>query len=195
MTQFNDQTSLLSFLKSRKSASAKAMSGPGPSSDHVQEILQIATRVPDHGKLAPWRFVVFQDEARLAIGKYFGARWAELHPEHSAESVAFQSGLFARAPVVIVVVSKAAQHVKIPIWEQQLSAGAVCYNIVLAAAALGFDAQWQSDWVAYDSGCKKKMGLAEHEAVAGVMYIGTSSVELEERPRPDLNSLTTFWTA
>jgi nitroreductase len=194
MTHLNDRSSLLAFLKTRKSASAKAMGGPGPSAAQLHEILHMAVRVPDHGKLNPWRFVVFEGEARLAVGAKFAARFAVLHPEFPPDSIAFQHGLFARAPVVVAVVSTAAKHVKIPIWEQQLSSAAVCFNMVLAAQALGFDAQWQSDWVAYDERAKAAMGIAVHENVAGIIYIGTSTVPLEDRPRPDVLSLVTHWT-
>jgi nitroreductase len=195
MTKLNDTSSILAFLKSRKSASAKAMTEPGPTAEQLEQILDIAVRVPDHGKLAPWRFVIFEGEARAAVGQEFLNVWAIRHPEHSADSRAFQAGLFLRAPLVVAVVSTAAAHPKIPVWEQQMSAAAVCYNIVLAATAMGFAAQWQSDWVAYDDGAKAAMGIAETEAVAGLIYLGQSTVELEDRPRPDAKDLTTRWTA
>jgi nitroreductase len=195
MMTLNDQSSLLAFLKSRKSASAKSMGGPGPSAAQLEEILQVAVRVPDHGKLNPWRVIVFEGAARGEVGKLFATRWAELHPEHGEESLAFQQGLFMRAPLVIAVVSTAAVHAKIPVWEQQMSSAAVCYNIVLAAQALGFDAQWQTDWVAYDAGAKEAMGIAVAENVSGVIYIGTSTVALEDRPRPDVSALVTKWVA
>jgi nitroreductase len=193
MTQLNDTQSVLAFLKSRKSASAKAMSGPGPSRDQLNEILEIAVRVPDHGKLAPWRFVLFEGEARGKIGEEFAKIWAAKNPSHGAESLAFQAGLFERAPLVLVVVSTAAMHGKIPVWEQQMSAAAVSYNVVLAATAMGFAAQWQSDWVAYDASAKQAMGLQESELVAGLIYMGTSTVPLEDRPRPDAQALLKVW--
>jgi nitroreductase len=195
MTQLNNTTSVLAFLKSRKSASAKAMSGPGPSRAQIDEILDIAVRVPDHGKLAPWRFVLFEGEARAKVGEGFARIWAANNPTHGADSITFQEGLFMRAPLVLAVVSTAATHVKIPMWEQQLSSAAVCYNVVLAATALGFAAQWQSDWVAYDQSAKHVMGISVTEQVAGLIYIGTSTVPLEDRPRPDSQSLLTVWGA
>lgn len=195
MTTFNDRSSLLAFLKSRKSASAKAMTGPGPDAGTLADMLQLAVRVPDHGKLSPWRFIVFEGEAREKIGAAFAKRFAELHPDYPADSVAFQKQLFMRAPVVVAVVSTAAEHVKIPVWEQVMSSAAVCFNLVLAAQAHGFDAQWQSDWVAYDAGAKTAMGLGPHEKVSGIIYVGTSSVPLEDRPRPDAKTLTTHWGA
>jgi nitroreductase len=190
---FNDQSSLLSFLKSRKSASAKAMGGPGPSAAQIAEILQVSVRVPDHGKLNPWRFIVFEGEARGKVGAEFAAIWAKAYPEHGEGVLAFQRGFLERAPVVIAVVSTAAPHAKIPVWEQQLSAAAVCFTMELAAQALGFDVQWMTDWVSYDAAAKTAMGVAATEQVAGLIFIGKSTVPLEDRPRPDAASLTTFW--
>jgi nitroreductase len=192
--KFNDLSSVIRFLQSRKSASAKAMEEPGPARDVIGRLLQMAVRVPDHGKLAPWRFIVFDGVARNAVGEAFAKRWAAAHPEHGADSLAFQRGLFLRAPVVIAVVSTATPHVKIPVWEQQMSAGAVCFNLELSAAAHGFDVQWQTDWVAYDEAAKAAMGLEEGENIAGLVYIGTSTVALEDRPRPDAAALTTYWS-
>lgn len=193
MTKLNDQSSLLGFLKTRKSASAKAMGGPGPDASQLGDMLSIAVRVPDHGKLNPWRFVVFEGGARAGVGDLFAKRFAELHPDYQADSIEYQKGLFTRAPVVVAVVSTAAEHIKIPVWEQVMSSAAVCFNLVLAAQAHGFDAQWQSDWVAYDDGAKAAMGIAPQEKVSGLIYIGTSSVPLEDRPRPDAAALTIHW--
>jgi nitroreductase len=193
MPKLNDQSSVLNFLKTRKSGSAKGMGEPGPDPEQIAEILGIAVRVPDHGKLAPWRFVLFEGGQRAEIGKAFAGRWGVLHPDHGEESLAFQRGLFLRAPVVIAVVSTAAPHTKIPEWEQLLSSAAVCYNMVLAATAMGFDAQWQTDWVAYDAGAREAMGLKAAERIAGIVYIGTTTMPLEERPRPDPRTLLTRW--
>jgi nitroreductase len=189
----NDTSSVLTYLATRKSGSAKAMGPPGPSPDQLRQILDIAVRVPDHGKLTPWRFVLFEGDARAAIGDAFSARWAELNPTHGAETLSFQRGLFMRAPTIVTVVSTAAAHAKIPVWEQQLSAAAVCYNIVLAAGAMALHAQWQTDWVAYDSVSKAAMGIGETETVAGIIYIGTATAPLEDRPRPDVSKLITVW--
>jgi nitroreductase len=193
MTTLNDLTSPLAFLKTRKSGSAKALGLPGPNPAQISEILDIAVRVPDHGKLNPWRFVLFEGAARADIGNAFAARWKALHPDHGEDSIAFQRGLFARAPVVIVVVSTAAPHAKIPEWEQLMSSAAVCYNMVLAATAMGFDAQWQTDWVAYDSEAMAAIGLKGTERVPGIIYVGTTIVALEDRPRPDPQPLLTRW--
>ncbi|WP_119268625.1 nitroreductase family protein [Taklimakanibacter deserti] len=193
MTRLNDTSSALSLLKTRKSASVKAMAEPGPTPEQLKTILEIAVRVPDHGKLTPWRLVLFEGEARRKFGEVMKARWQELHPDHGAESLSFQAGLFLRAPTVLVVVSKAGPHVKIPEWEQLLSAGALTQNILLAASALGVGAQWNTDWIAYDSKIMKAMGLSETEKIVGIVYFGTPAAALEDRPRPDPESLITRW--
>ena len=171
------------------------MGGPGPGAAQIAEILEIAVRAPDHGKLAPWRFVLFEGEGRAKIGAAFAKRWQELHPDHGEDSLAFQRGLFLRAPLVIAVVSRAAPHVKIPEFEQLMSSAAVACNIGLAASAMGFHSQWQSDWVAYDKGAQAAMGLSPAERITGLIYIGTSTAPLEDRPRPDAAALTTRWGA
>lgn len=167
------------------------MGEPGPTPAQMSEILNIAARVPDHGKLAPWRFILIEGDARARIGEGLAQIWAKNNSTHGAEMLAFVRGMLLRAPTILVVVSTAAVHGKIPVWEQQLSSGAVCYSAVLAAQALGFDAQWQSDWVAYDPAALALMGVNAHEKVAGLIYIGTSTVSLEDRPRPDVSQLLT----
>jgi nitroreductase len=189
----NDTSSVLNLLRTRKSASAKAMTEPGPTAAQLSEILDIAVRVPDHGKLAPWRFILWEGDARKDFGEVMKARWHELHPEHGAESLDFVKGMFLRAPAVLAVVSSAAVHPKIPVWEQQLSAGAVCMNILTAATALGLGCQWNSDWIAYDGEIARAMGLKPHEKVAGLIYLGTPAAPLEDRPRPDASALLTRW--
>jgi nitroreductase len=191
----NDTSSVLSLLRTRKSASAKAMTEPGPSAAQIAEILALATRVPDHGKLAPWRFILWEGAARRDFGAVMRKRWQALHPEHGEDSLAFVAGLFMRAPAVLAVVSTAAEHPKIPVWEQQLSAGAVCMNILTAATALGLGSQWNSDWVAYDTEMARAMGLKPHEKIAGLIYLGTPAGPLEDRPRPDASALLTRWAA
>jgi nitroreductase len=194
-TMLNDTSSVLNLLRTRKSASAKAMTEPGPTSAQLEEILGLATRVPDHGKLAPWRFILWEGDARNSFGEVMKARWHQLHPEHGADSLSFVGGLFMRAPAVLAVVSTAAEHPKIPVWEQQLSAGAVCMNILTAATAMGLGCQWNTDWVAYDTEIARAMGLGPHEKIAGLIYLGTPSGPLEDRPRPDAQALLTRWRA
>jgi nitroreductase len=195
MTNLNDASSIFTLLKTRKSASAKTMGEPGPTAGQLAEILEIAVRVPDHGKLAPWRFILWEGDARSAFAEVMKARWKELHPDHGDASLDFVKGLFQRAPAVLAVISTASEHPKIPLWEQQLSSGAVCMNILLAATAMGIGCQWNTDWVAYDDAMAKAMGMKPHEKVAGLIYFGTPTAPLEDRPRPDSKALLSHWTA
>lgn len=195
MQQFNDTSSILALLKTRKSASAKAMAEPGPTAEQLSEILACAVRVPDHGKLTPWRFILWEGEARAQFGDVMKARWQQLHPEHGEQTLGFARGLFLRAPTVLGVVSSAQEHPKIPLWEQQLSAAAVCMNILYAATAMGIGCQWNTDWVVYDAEIAAAMGLAGHEKLAGLIYLGTPAAPLEDRPRPDPATLLTRWRA
>ncbi len=190
----NDLSDTLSLLASRRSASAKALREPGPSPEQLAQILEIAVRVPDHGKLTPWRFIIFEGAERAAFGRILEQRWQELHPHHGAESLANARHMFNRAPVVICVVSRAGPHPKIPEWEQQLSAGAVCQNILIAATAMSIGCQWMTDWCAYDPVTTAAMGLEPGERVAGLIYLGEPAEVLTDRPRPVVASLTTRWT-
>jgi nitroreductase len=190
----NDATTGLSLLSTRRSASVKSMGEPGPTSEQIEQLLRIAVRVPDHGKLQPWRFIQFEGVAREKFGKELAKRWKELHPDASEESLNHWRGFFLRAPVVLALISRAAPHPKIPVWEQQLSAGAVGQNILLAATALGLGCQWNTDWGAYDPEIAKLLKLEPHERVAGFFYLGTPRETIEDRPRPDPQTLLTRWT-
>ncbi|MGX6647196.1 nitroreductase family protein [Maricaulaceae bacterium MS644] len=173
----------LELLARRRSTTAKAMTGPGPSPDQLETLLQIAARTPDHGKLFPWRFVVFEGEARARFGEVLEARLREIEPDGPAERYALERGRFERAPVVIAVISDAMENHKIPEWEQILSAGAVCQNMLIAASAMGFAAQWLTEWYAYDKVAKKALGLDPGERVAGFIYVGSATEDPTERPR------------
>ena len=179
----------IDLLLSRRSGSAKAMKEPGPSKKHLAQILQAGARAPDHGKLFPWRFIVFEGKGRDRAGDIL-AEVMQAEGERSKQ-VEEERGRFLRAPVVIGVVSAAREQHKIPVWEQELSAGAVCQNILIAATALGFVANWISEWYAYHPVVKEKLGLKAGERMAGFIYIGTAKEELEERPRPDLEKIVT----
>ena len=135
----------LELLKKRRSVKPMEMTGPGPDARELETLLTLAARVPDHGKLAPWRFIVFEGDARNAAGEIVARRFAAKHADATADQLAFERNRFARAPLVIAVVSRAAPHVKIPEWEQQLSAGAAAMALVVAANALGFVASWITD--------------------------------------------------
>ena len=188
----NDRSDTLTLLETRRSASAKAMTGPGPSDEQLDRLLNIAVRVPDHGKLTPWRFVVFQGDALGRAGQVIAERYHELHPGHGEETLELQRNLFSRAPCVVGVVSTSvSDHPKIPEWEQVMSAGAVCQNMLIAATAMELGAQWISGWFAYDRQVLTELGLADSERMAGFIYLGTPAQLQEDRPRPEAASITT----
>lgn len=187
---------VLAFLARRRSTLARAMTGPGPDQDQLDLILRIAARVPDHRKLAPWRFILFQDAARTEIGSHLAARFQDLNPEMDAERIQFESERFKRAPVVVAVVSSPKDCPRgTPKWEQELSSGAVCLNLLLAARASGFAAQWLTEWYAFDSQIAKSLGLTENERISGFMYIGTATEHPKERARPDISELVSSYDA
>jgi nitroreductase len=181
----------IDLLLSRRSGSAKAMKEPGPSKKQLGQILQAGARAPDHGKLFPWRFIVFEAKGRERAGDIL-AEVMKTEGERDKQ-VEEERGRFLRAPVVICVVSAAREQHKIPVWEQELSAGAVCQNILIAATALGFVGNWLSEWYAYHPVVKDRLGLKAGERVAGFIYVGTAKDELEERPRPDLDGIVTVF--
>ncbi len=150
--------------------------------------------MPDHGKLAPWRFIVFEGEARERAGRIALDLGLADDPNLDEAKRAEELGRFVRAPLVVCVVSRAAPHVKIPEWEQVLSAGAVCMNVIVAARALGYSATWLTEWPAYDARFRSAIGLHEHERVAGFLHVGTGP-SIEDRPRPPLEAIVTMFSA
>ncbi len=192
MAPMNDTIAL---LKRRRSVPPPLMTGPAPTREELSTVLTVASRVPDHGKLAPWRFVVFEGRARERAGRIaLDIRLAD-SPELEEAARAEELRRFARAPLVVGVVSRAAPHVKIPEWEQVLSAGAVCMNMIVAARALGFSATWLTEWPAYDARFRAAIGLAEHERIAGFIHIGRAAAAIEDRPRPPLDAIVTIFPA
>jgi nitroreductase len=181
----------LDLLLSRRSGSAKAMKEPGPSKKQLADILKAAARAPDHGKLFPWRFLIIEGKGRQRAGDIL-ADVVEAEGER-AKQVEEERDRFARAPVVVAVISAAREQHKIPVWEQELSAGAVCQNMLIAATASGFVAQWVTEWYAYHPVVKERLGLKAGERIAGFVYIGTAKEELEERPRPDMEKIVTVF--
>jgi nitroreductase len=183
--------SALALLLSRRSGSAKRMTGPGPTPAELGTIFEAATRVPDHGKLTPWRFILFEGDARARFGDVLAACFRVANPDADEERLRLERERFLRAPVVVAIISHVREGLPIPEWEQQLSAGACGMTLVLAAHALGYVANWITEWCAYDGCVREKLGLADNERVAGFIYIGQSAVLLEDRPRPDFRTLVT----
>jgi nitroreductase len=181
----------LDLLKTRRSIKPIELGGPPPTAAELDALLTIASRVPDHGKLTPWRFIVFEGDARLKAGETIAQIFKTVHPEATADQVEFERKRLARAPLVVAVVSRAAPHVKIPEWEQVLSAGAAAMNLVLAAHAHGFGANWITEWYAYDRRVLDALGLSPHEKIAGFVHIGRPAQPPEDRPRPPLDNIVT----
>jgi len=186
---------VLQLLEQRRSASANKLGEPGPSAAQLDRILRIAARVPDHRKLAPWRFIVFSGEARAR----FGAILAEVCREEEKDApspvrLETEAARFLRAPVVVAVVSSPRHDSKAtPRWEQELSAGAACQNLVVAANATGYATCWITEWYAYSPGVARALGLTDGERIAGFIYIGTPLEKNEERERPRLEDIVRRW--
>jgi nitroreductase len=185
----------LELLATRRSFKAVELAGPAPSAAEIDTLLTIASRVPDHGKLTPWRFIVFEGEARRAAGAAIAAAFRVKYPDAKAEHVEAERERLARAPLVVAVVSRAGPHVKIPEWEQVLSAGAAAMNLVLAANAMGYGTSWTTEWYAYDRGVLDALGLAPHERIAGFIHIGRPPGPPEDRPRPPLDAIATRFSS
>lgn len=183
---------LIDYLAVRRSVPAFQMCEPGPSTAEIEQILTLAVRVPDHGKLAPWRFVVYRGGERARIGEALLAMAFEKNPELSEEMIGVERARFTRAPVVIGVISTAGPHVKIPEWEQLMSAGAVCLNLLMAANAHGYVANWLTEWFAYDEKAHPLLGIRPGEKVAGFIHIGSTTFPVTERPRPALSDVVTW---
>ena len=183
---------LVDYLASRRSIPAFQMGEPGPGKAEVEEMLTLASRVPDHGKLAPWRFIVYRGEERARISGELKTMALARKPDLSEEMIKVEETRLSRAPVVVAVVSKAAPHFKIPEWEQQMSAGAVCLNLLMAANALGYASNWLTEWYAFDEAAYPLLGVGPGEKVAGFIHIGTAMVPPTERPRPELAEIVTW---
>ena len=180
----------IDLLLTRRSGSAKAMTGPGPSPEQLETILQAAARAPDHGKLFPWRFIVFEGDGRARMGALLAGSLKETDPGAATEErLAQERARFLRAPVVVGVISRTRESIPIPEWEQELSAGAVCQLMLIAAHAMGFVGNWLTEWCAFHPLVKERLGLKPGERVAGYIYIGHPAAPLEERVRPDMGKI------
>jgi len=178
---------VLEFLARRRSASALTLGEPGPAAPQIAELIQLASRVPDHGKLAPWRFIVLQGQAKAD----FAADLEEIARSRGEPSLAVKLGKLTKPPLAIAVVSSPKPGA-ISEWEQRLSAGAVCTTLAYAATAMGFGANWITDWYAYDTAATERLGLGDDEKVAGYILIGTPREPPLERERPDPEALTAY---
>lgn len=189
-------TSLIETLLTRRSAKPALLTEPGPNANELQQILTAAARVPDHKKLAPWRFIVFDGDARAEFGRVLAEICAAEEKElPSPVRLDTERKRLMRAPLVIAVISRVSPDSVVPELEQVLSAGAACFNLCLAANALGYGTSWITEWYSFSAGVRSALKLTEHEKVAGFIYIGTETERQADRDRPDLAQLVTRWTA
>ncbi|MGH8027633.1 MAG: nitroreductase family protein [Pseudoxanthomonas sp.] len=183
----------LQLLDSRRSVPSKQLDAPGPDHFTLLRMLQAAVRVPDHGKLVPFRFLRIEGDARHALGQALVARSLQLDPDAPAAAIEKDRARFSHAPLIIAVIARLTPGHKVPEQEQLLSAGCVCFALLQSAQALGFGAQWLTGWAAYDEVIGKTLCLQENEKVAGFVHIGTSKLEIPERERPDAAALLSDW--
>ncbi|MEP6784630.1 MAG: nitroreductase [Sphingomonadales bacterium] len=190
---FNDTSSPLALLRTRRSGKPRDMITPGPDAAQLRTILEAAMRVPDHGKLAPWRFVIVDAEQRDHLKSVLLAAYRAERPEAGRLEIEAVERFATEAPTLVVVLSSPVQPSKIPLWEQELSVGAAIMTMLTAATASGFVGSWLTGWAAYSDAVRDAFG-GPHERIAGFVYFGTPARALDERPRPDYDSIVAYWT-
>ncbi len=189
----NDISTPLSLLATRRSGKPRDLIAPGPDAAEMVRILEIAARTPDHGKIAPWRFVVVEAEQRDALAALIVDAYRSERPEAKQVEIAAFEQFAHQAPALIVVLSSPKTDSHIPLWEQELSAGAACMNLLHAVHASGFAGGWLTGWAAYSDAVRDAFGAAP-ERIAGFVFIGTPSRALDERPRPEMDSIVRKWS-
>ncbi len=182
------------MLALRRSAGKETLGDPGPTGPALEELLSVAMRVPDHRRVEPWRFVVFEGDARRGFGEQIAAIHARNAQDAGEQELALERRRLLRAPTVVAVVSSPDPAHKTPVWEQELSAGAACQNLLLAANAAGWAGCWLTEWIAYDRDVAELIGLSDQERIAGFIYLGTASANPPERPRPAPPGKIERWT-
>lgn len=185
---------MLALLEGRRSLPLRALAGPGPSPQELDRMLAIAARVPDHGRLVPWRFIVLEGDAREEAGARFDALYGAQNPGLAPEKARMWRDYLLRAPVTVVVVSRPDPQSKIPVFNQILSVGACCMNLIAAATALGYGAHWLLKWPGRDPDAAALLGVEiGREQVAGFIHLGRPAAQVEDRPRPSLDAVVTRW--
>jgi nitroreductase len=190
---FNDTSSPLALLSTRRSGKPRDLVAPGPDEPQLAQMLEIAARTPDHGKLAPWRFVVVPSDRRDALAEVITSAYRAERPQAARLEIEALDQFARQAPTLVVVLSSPRVESHIPIWEQELSAGAACMNLLHAVHATGFAGGWLTGWPAYNESVRDAFGAAP-EKIAGFVFIGTPSKPLEERPRPEPDKIVRYWT-
>jgi len=189
---FNDTSSPLSLLATRRSGKPRDLIAPGPDADQLNAMIAIAARTPDHGKLAPWRFVIVPADQRDRLAEVITTAYRAERPEAARLEIESLEQFAHQAPALVVVLSSPRAESHIPLWEQELSAGAACMNLLHAAHAMGFAAGWLTGWSAYNESVRDAFGAAP-ERIVGFVFIGSPAKQLEERPRPDLSKIISVW--
>jgi len=191
----SEQREIVDYLKSRRSVTAPFLAEPGPNADQLAELLEIATRVPDHGMVVPWRLVIIAGDERAKAGEKLAQIAKSNDPSISEEMIEMERNRFLPAPMTIGVISTASIHPKVPELEQLLSAGCVCMNLVHGANALGFAAHWVTRWFAFDKAATKMLGAKDNEQFVGFVHIGTSTITPQERARPAIADVVEYWSS
>ncbi|MGA0585936.1 nitroreductase family protein [Dyella sp. KRB-257] len=187
-------TDALALFHRRRSVPSRQLGEPAPDAATLTALLEAAIRVPDHGKLVPFRLIALRGEHKRRFGERLAARAIARHPEMSEARRDKERLRYTFAPLVIVVVSRIDPTSAVPPMEQQLSAGCVAYNLLLGAEALGFGAQWLTGWAAYDTEVASLLGLAQHEQVIGFVHLGSVQMAVPDRERPALGDLLRDWS-
>lgn len=189
---FNDTSSPLALLHTRRSGKPRDMVAPGPSPEQLRAIMEAAIRVPDHGKLAPWRFVIVGDDQRDRLATLLTEAYRTEKPEAGRLEIEAMEQFARQAPTLVVALSCPVAGSKIPLWEQELSVGAACMSLLTAVHASGFVGGWLTGWPAYSDAVRDAFGN-ENERIAGFIFIGSPSRDLEERPRPEYERVVNIW--
>jgi nitroreductase len=185
---------MLARLETRRSAPLRGLAEPGPDREELTRMLTLAARVPDHGRLTPWRFIVVQGEARRALGERLDALYAVQNPDLPASKRDMWTLYMLRAPLTVILVSRPDRSAKVPEWNQALSAGAAGMAFTAAAAALGFSTQWLLKWPGRDAEAAALLGVTRDERVAGFIHVGRPVRLSEDRPRPALEDVVSYWS-
>jgi nitroreductase len=190
---FNDTSSLRSHLATRRSGKARDMVAPGPDTAALRAIIALALRTPDHGKLAPWRIVTVADDQRDAFAQLLKQAWVDENPGAAGMDLSALDQFAHQAPTLIVLLSTPVTDSKIPLWEQQMSAGAVGMNLLHAAHAHGFVGSWLTGWAAYSPAVARAFGAHAGDTIVGYFFLGTAGADLSERPRPEYDDVVSAW--
>lgn len=177
---------LLDALLARRSVPVSLLGDPGPDESEIETLLKIAGRIPDHGRLEPWRFILMRGDERIKAGERIAELAQKRNGPMEPQDIDKERTRFSRAPLVVIVVSKPVEHPRIPVWEQFLSAGAAAMNLLYGAMALGYGASWITGWYSDDADARRILGLGDDERIAGIVHVGTYDGEVQDRPRPDM---------